>query len=128
LTFLDDYLAIESARFEGRVTVSIQAADDLLPLRVPGFLLQPLVENAIRHGVSKRLAGGHVEVTASRDGQTLRLRVRDNGVGLSAQWQFPRDAGIGLEHLYGRANLLQIAPAIPEGVEVKIEVPLEHKS
>jgi LytS/YehU family sensor histidine kinase len=135
LTFLDDYLAIESARFEGRVTVSVQAGDDLLPLRVPGFLLQPVVENAIRHGVSKRLTGGHVEVTASRDGQTLHLRVQDNGVGLPAQWQFPRDAGIGLrniasrlEHLYGRTNLLQIGPPIPQGAEVKIEVPLEHKT
>jgi len=135
LTFLDDYLAIESARFEGRITVSVQVAGDLLPLRVPGFLLQPLVENAIRHGVAKRLAGGHVEVTAWCEGPTLRLRVQDNGVGLPGQWQFPRDAGIGLrniasrlEHLYGRTNLLQIAPAIPGGVEVTIEVPLEHKS
>ena len=51
LTFLDDYLAIESARFEGRMHVSVRADDDLLPMMVPSFLLQPLVENAIRHGV-----------------------------------------------------------------------------
>lgn len=135
LTFLDDYLAIESARYEGRITVSVQAADDLLPLRVPGFLLQPLVENAIRHGVSKRLTGGHVKVTASREGPNLRLRVQDNGAGLPVDWQFPLDAGIGLrniasrlEHLYGRTDLMQIAPLIPEGVEVIITVPLENES
>jgi signal transduction histidine kinase len=135
LAFLEDYLAIESARFEGRITVSVQAADNLLALRVPGFLLQPLVENAIRHGVAKRVAGGHVEVSAWHEGQTLWIRVRDNGAGLPDQWQFPRDAGIGLrniasrlEHLYGRTNLLQIGPAIPEGVEANVEVPLEHQS
>src|SRR6185437_6556331 len=68
LTFLDDYLAIESARFEGRIAVSVDAAENLLALCVPGFVLQPLVENAIRHGVSGRLAKGQVDVTAAREG------------------------------------------------------------
>ena len=63
LTFLDDFLAIESARFEGRLQVSVDADDDLLPRMVPAFLLQPLVENAIRHGVGTRLSGGRVDVS-----------------------------------------------------------------
>ena len=70
LTFLDDFLAIESARFEGRLHVSVRADDDLLPVMVPSFLLQPLVENAIRHGVGPRLSGGRVEITA--DGRAVR--------------------------------------------------------
>lgn len=132
LTFLDDYLAIESARFEGRIAVSVHVDDDLLDVRVPSFLFQPLVENAIRHGVAPRLSGGHVEVTATRDGSDLKLRVRDNGVGLSAGWQFQRDAGVGLrnvasrlEHLYGRTDLLRIAPIASGGVDVQLDLPLE---
>ena len=131
LTFLDDYLAIESARFEGRITVSVNAEDELLDAMVPSFLFQPLVENAIRHGVAPKVSGGHVEVTATRDRPVLRLRVRDNGVGLRAGWQFPRDAGVGLrnvasrlEHLYGRTNLLRIGPGASGGVDVQIDLPL----
>jgi signal transduction histidine kinase len=131
LTFLDDYLAIETARYEGRLTVSVRVDDALLDTRVPSFLLQPLVENAIRHGVAPKLAGGHVDITASRDGSRLKLRVRDNGVGLAPGWEFPRDGGVGLtnvasrlEHLYGRSDLLAIVPAAGGGVEVRLDLPL----
>lgn len=134
LTFLDDYVAIESARFEGRITVSVHISDELLSVMVPGFLLQPLVENAIRHGVSKRLSPGNVEVAAFCNGSLLSLRVRDDGVGLPRGWQFSRDAGIGLrniacrlEHLYGRSDIFRIAPAIPQGVEAQIDLPLRQK-
>jgi two-component system, LytTR family, sensor kinase len=96
LTFLDDYLAIESARFEGRITVSVNVEDDAVNDMVPSLLLQPLVENAIRHGVVARVSGGHVEVMAARNGSRLQLRVRDNGVGLPPGWEFERNAGVGL--------------------------------
>jgi len=132
LTFLDDFLSIESARFEGRLRVSVSVEDDLLSLMVPSFLLQPIVENAIRHGVAPRLASGHVEVTASRDRSTLRLCVRDDGLGLPAGWSFENDAGVGLrnvaarlEHLYGRKGQLRIAPVASGGVEVQIDVPAQ---
>jgi two-component system, LytTR family, sensor kinase len=131
LTFLDDYLAIESARFEGRVTVSVNADDDALDVMVPSFLLQPLVENAIRHGVARRVSGGHVEVTAVRKESTLHLRVRDNGVGLCPGWEFERNAGIGLrniasrlEHLYGGADPLRLTPIASGGVDVQVDLPL----
>ena len=130
LTFLDDFLAIESARFEGRIHVSVQADDDVLPMMVPGFLLQPLVENAIRHGVGPRLSGGHVSVTATRDRSTVRIRVRDDGVGLPAAWNFDRDAGIGLrnvsarlEHMYGRPGLVRLEALSSGGVEVQVDLP-----
>ncbi len=133
LTFLDDYLAIESARLEGRVRISVRADDDVLGAMVPGFLLQPLVENAIRHGVAPRLAGGSVDVSVTRDGSILKLRVRDNGVGLRAGWDFPRDAGVGLrnvaarlEHLYGGRDLMRIVPLASSGVEVEIDLPMRH--
>jgi LytS/YehU family sensor histidine kinase len=131
LTFLDDYLAIETARYEGRLTVSVRVDDDLLETRIPSFLLQPLVENAIRHGVAPKLAGGHVDVSATKDASVLELRVRDNGVGLRPGWQFPRDAGVGLtnvasrlEHLYGRSDLLAVAPWDGGGVEVRLDLPV----
>jgi len=132
LTFLDNFLAIESARFEGRLHVSVQADDDLLPVMVPSFMLQPLVENAIRHGVGPRLSGGRVEITATGTPSALTVRVRDDGVGLSAGWSFDRDAGVGLrnvaarlEHLYGRPGLLQVTPLPSGGVEIRIHVPGE---
>lgn len=131
LTFLDDYLSIESARFEGRVTVSVNAGDDTLNVMIPSLLLQPLVENAIRHGVIPRASGGHVDVTAARNRSMLHLRVRDDGVGLSAGWNFERNAGIGLrnvasrlEHLYGTADLLRIMPIASGGVDVHVDLPL----
>ena len=131
LTFLDDYLAVESARFEGRVTVSVNADDEALNVMVPSFLLQPLVENAIRHGVVPRVSGGHVEVEAVRNESTLHLQVRDNGVGLCAGWDFERNAGIGLrnvarrlEHLYGVADLLRLTPIQSGGVDVQLDLPL----
>jgi len=133
LTFLDDYLSIESARFAERLMVSVVVPDGLLDLRVPSFLLQPIVENAIRHGIAPRVAGGTVRVTGECEGSTLMLRVRDDGVGLSEGWRFEECAGVGLRnvasrlaHLYGRSDLLRVAPARPGGVEVQITVPLHE--
>jgi two-component sensor histidine kinase len=131
LTFLDDYLAVESARFEGRLAVTVDADDDLLGATVPGFVLQPLVENAIRHGVSPRLAGGRVEVSARRDGPALVLTVRDDGVGLPAGWSLAASAGVGLrnvasrlEHLYRRSGLLTVRSRPEGGVDVVATIPL----
>ena len=131
LTFLDDYLAIESVRFEGRITVSVNADDDTLDVMIPSFLLQPLVENAIRHGVVPRLSGGHVEVTAARNKTTLHLRVRDNGIGLCPGWEFERNAGIGLknvalrlEQIYGVADLVRVTVVPSGGVDVQLDLPL----
>jgi signal transduction histidine kinase len=132
LTFLDDYLAIESARFEDRLTVDVDVEEDLLDVMVPGFVLQPIVENAIRHGIGPRLAGGHVHVTAVRTGSEVTLQVRDNGVGLPPGWPRQREAGVGLknvaarlEHVYGRPGLLHIDPAQGGGVDVRIDIPLD---
>jgi signal transduction histidine kinase len=130
LTFLDDYLTIERVRFEGRITVSVHADDDTLDAVVPSFLLQPLVENAIRHGVGPRLAGGRIAVTAAREGAVLRLTVRDDGVGLAADWGGRRDAGVGLrntaarlEQLYPEGHVFRVMPGAAAGVEVLLDLP-----
>ena len=82
----------EENRAHYAITVAVAAADDLLNARVPSFVLQPLVENAIRHGVAPRASGGRVSVSATRTGSALNLKVEDDGVGLLAGWRFPRDA------------------------------------
>jgi LytS/YehU family sensor histidine kinase len=130
LTFLDDFLAIESARFEGRLQVAVDADDELLPRLVPAFLLQPIVENAIRHGVGTRLSGGRVEVSVMAEGRALKIRVRDDGVGLPPEWSVERNAGVGLrnvadrlEQLYGTAGLLRVSSNATGGVDVQIDLP-----
>src|SRR5919205_111005 len=84
LEFLNCYLEIERVRFNDRLTTSVEVDPRVLDCRVPNLILQPLVENAIRHGVSQRSAQGHVRVRAERRGEALRLQVSDNGAGISA--------------------------------------------
>jgi two-component system LytT family sensor kinase len=130
LTFLDDYLAIESVRFEGRIRIAVHADDASLEALVPGFLLQPLVENAIRHGVGPRLSGGRVEVTAARVGSRLQLTVTDDGLGLPANLDARREAGVGLrntgarlEQLYPDDHLFRIEPRVEGGACVRLDLP-----
>ncbi len=133
LTVLDDYLAVESARVEGRISVTVDADDDILGRTVPGFLLQPIVENAIRHGVAPRLSGGRVEVTAKAGAAGLVLRVRDDGVGVPADWSVDTHAGVGLrnaasrlEHLYRRQGLLTVQRRPEGGLDVTITIPSQQ--
>jgi signal transduction histidine kinase len=130
LAFLESYLGIERARFEDRLTVSVQADDEALGALMPAFLLQPLVENAIKHGIVRRTASGRVDVDARREGDRLLLRVRDDGVGLPGGWSLERNAGVGLrnaaerlERLYPDAHRLQVAAAPEGGVVVEVELP-----
>jgi signal transduction histidine kinase len=135
LTFLDNYLAIESARFEDRIVVSVHADETLVDLPVPSFLFQPLVENAIRHGVAPRLSGGRIEVSAARAGDQLVLRVHDDGVGLPAGWAVEQNGGVGLRnlqarlhHVYGQADLLRVRPLPTGGVDATVTVPMTPPS
>jgi two-component system, LytTR family, sensor kinase len=82
LSFLDRYLEIEKTRFTDRLSVRFDVDPAVLDARVPTWVLQPLVENAIRHGISRRTRGGRVEVRAWRADGTLRLEVRDDGPGV----------------------------------------------
>jgi signal transduction histidine kinase len=80
--FLQRYLEIEQARFGGRLSCRFDIPDEVLDARVPNLLLQPLVENALHHGLATRAGPGTVEIRAERRGDTLRLRVVDDGRGL----------------------------------------------
>jgi sensor histidine kinase YesM len=98
--------------------------------RVPALILQPLIENAIRHGVALRSSGGRIAMAIWREGDRLRLRVRDNGPGLPPGWDPERDLGIGLSNtrerlrqLYGVNQSFTVRSAPEGGVEVDIVLP-----
>jgi Histidine kinase len=130
---LADYLALMSVRMGPRLQVSFDLPPDLATLPVPPLLLQPLVENAIKHGLEPKLAGGRIHISARREGQLLHLRVRDSGVGLQAT---PSSAGttFGLEQVrsrlqalhQGQARLtLQAADDAEGGTLAHIELPIQ---
>lgn len=133
LAFLNRYLEIMQIRFQGRLEVDTRVDGAVMDALVPTLILQPLVENAVKHGVSKIAGGGLIEIRAFRDGSDrLVLRVRDNGPGLDAEDESPRDGGVGLantrarlEQLYGAEQTLTLRPA-PNDVGLVAEVTLPY--
>jgi len=130
LEFVAAYLEIEKVRFGERLNVVLDIAAETLDAQVPSLLLQPLVENAIRHGISRLSSGGSVWITASRDERDLCLRVRDNGPGLVIAANAPSGTGLGLcttrerlQTLYGNEHSFQIHGAPSGGVEVCVRIP-----
>jgi LytS/YehU family sensor histidine kinase len=127
LRFLERYLAIEQVRFSDRLRVTFAVGADLSDAAVPGFVLQPLVENALRHGIAPRSDAGALEVGAGRDGAELALWVRDDGPGPGDP---PRAEGVGLRNtrerlttLYGERARLALAAAPGGGTVATITIP-----
>jgi LytS/YehU family sensor histidine kinase len=142
LDFLRKYLEIEKTRFGERLQVRIDVDLDTLDAAVPNLVLQPLVENALRHGIGPKIGGGRIDISARRDGGDLRLEVRDNGVGLTAD-AFHTGVGLTntrsrLEHLYGEryrfechtpsGGGLSVVVVIPFAVETEGQQPLRTPS
>lgn len=96
LAFLDHYLAIQKIRFGRRLKLEIDVAPEVRYAQVPSLFLQPLVENAIRHGISHRASGGTVQVTAEPVDGKLLIRVADDGTGLPVGWSLENCNGLGL--------------------------------
>ena len=108
LDFLAKYLQIEQTRFADRLIIRFDVAPDTLDVLVPNLILQPLVENAIKHGVARKAGPGHIDIIARREGDKLLMEVRDDGVGLSEDAFTALQKGIGvsttrarLQHLFG---------------------------
>jgi sensor histidine kinase YesM len=123
------YLAIEQVRFRDRMTTRITASDDALKCLVPPLILQPIVENAVRHGVSAISSAGLVEVAAHIENGRLVLTVRDDGPGMNAAPARP-GTGTGLRNtrerlaqLYDGAASLDVADATGGGASVRISLP-----
>lgn len=130
LAFLENYLAIERIRFEDQLTISTDVAPEVLKAQVPSLLLQPLVENAIRHGITTRASVGHIAIQAHRDGDQLVVAVCDNGIGLPPGWRLEANKGLGLsntvgrlEHLYNGQHVFAIDTAEGGGVCVEVRLP-----
>jgi signal transduction histidine kinase len=131
IEFLNCYLEIERIRFRDRLTTSLDVDPQALGCRVPNLILQPIVENAIRHGVAPRSAPGRVEVRAERRGGSLRLRVKDNGRGLPAGGACAtKGGGVGLsntrarlQQLYGASFVFEIENDPAGGAVVTLEIP-----
>ncbi len=133
LEFLGRYLEIEQTRFGDRLAVKMDIAPDTLEARVPNLVLQPLVENAIRHGIEPRARPGVIELRAQRRGGMLDLRVSDNGDGLRDHE--PAVEGVGLSNtrarlreLYGEAHRLELSNGRSGGLSVWLTIPFHLES
>jgi LytS/YehU family sensor histidine kinase len=125
------YLEIEQTRFQDRLKVTFDIVPETLDARLPNLLLQPLVENAIRHGIAKSSQAGLLWIRSEKKGDRMILSVRDNGPGLKSNGQSPAaNFGIGLsttrarlEVLYGKNHSLSLNNLPEGGLEVLIDVP-----
>jgi two-component system LytT family sensor kinase len=131
LDFLSKYLEIEQTRFRDRLTVVFDVQAETLDALVPNLLLQPLVENAIKHGIGPRPTPGRIAVRARLNGAMLELDVQDNGVGLSAARLTDFNRGIGLsntrsrlDHLYGSLHRFEFRQPAEGGLLVCIAIPM----
>ncbi|MEO8201338.1 MAG: histidine kinase, partial [Gemmatimonadota bacterium] len=129
LGFLRQYLAIEQVRFPDRLTVRFDVPDEALDAMVPSFVLQPLVENAIRYAIAPRAAPGQIAIAARISADRLRLTVRDSGPGFPD----PIDEGVGLattrtrlDKLYGPKQSMTLGSAEGGGAQVEIVVPFHR--
>jgi len=132
LAFLDHYVAIQKIRFAENLHIDIQVDPAVKYALVPSLIVQPLVENAIRHGISRRASGGTVTVTAERGPNQVEIRVADDGVGLPPGWTLETSSGMGLSvtreriiglHPDGNSRF-SVRPRSGGGTEVEISLPL----
>jgi len=133
MAFLDHYLAIQKIRFGSQLNVQIDIAPEVRYASVPSLIIQPLVENAIRHGISKRSSGGTVTVSAHAVDGRLAICVTDDGVGLPPGWTLENSQGLGLsvtrERIAGlhpdSQSHFAVRPREEGGTLVEIVLPLE---
>jgi two-component sensor histidine kinase len=130
LDFLNKYVEIEQTRFHDRLRLSMEIEPETLDARVPNMILQPLVENAIRHGIGMRSSGGSIEIGADRENGMLHLFVRDDGRGLLNGEQQALKEGVGLAntrarlaHLYGATHRFDLNNSPGGGLTVDLAIP-----
>jgi len=133
---LDDYLALMAVRMGDRLRYALKLPDGLRDVSVPPLLLQPLVENAIRHGLEPRVEGGRIDVRARRQGDRLVIEVSDTGVGLDAAPAADDGGGFGLAQVrerlaavHGDRARLDLAPSLQDdgGTRATLSVPLPER-
>lgn len=132
LDFMERYLELQQMRFGDRLTVQRSLAPETLDAQVPNLILQPIIENAIRHGIANLTEGGQIDLKASRQDSLLVLYVSDNGPGLRPDNTPEDEGGFGLRstrerllHLYGDKARVEIGTASRGGTEVILKIPFE---
>jgi two-component system, LytTR family, sensor kinase len=137
IEFLKCYLDIERIRFQDRLTVEINIAPEVVQAKVPNLILQPVVENAIRHGIATHNDAGRIEINASSNNSWLEVSVSDNGPGLPKKLNGDTDIkeGVGLKNtrsrldqLYGSRYNFELVDVAGGGLEVKLRIPLHMES
>jgi len=135
MDFLRRYLEIQQIRFQDQLRVRLDVPDELLDATVPSLILQPLVENAIKHGVTPRAEGGEVTVEIARDDGQLRVAICDDGPGLSLSGRAESGNGVGLsntrarlEQLYGDRQRFVVGNNPGGGARVELTIPLRFAS
>ena len=128
---LELYLAIEQIRFGSRLTVKMNIAPEALGAQVPSLILQPLVENAIRHGIEPRARPGCIELIAHRQDGTLALVVSDDGAGVEKREQIKEGIGLSntrarLRELYGTAHQFELTQGTKGGFRVELTIPFRE--
>jgi two-component system LytT family sensor kinase len=131
MEFIDSYLDIESVRFgRGKLVVQKELETEALETIIPTMIVQPLVENAIKHGISQRLEGGRIIIRASRANDMAVIEIEDNGRGLPADTEGENSLGIGLTNInerlkviYGDRCNLRISSRSGQGTVARLEIP-----
>lgn len=130
IEILQSYLAIEQTRFRDRLSVTIDVDPAVLDARIPHLLLQPLVENAVRHGIAPRARPGRIDIGVFQKGGRLEVEVRDSGDGLPPDRLLAMNDGVGLgntrarlAHLYGSAYRFSFANLHGGGFQVSVSIP-----
>jgi two-component system, LytTR family, sensor kinase len=133
LEFLEKYLEIEQMRFHDRLRVEMNISPDTLDAGVPNMILQPLVENAIKHGIGPRSAGGKIKIGAIRQNGHLELKVSDDGLGVPSGDLENLSEGVGisntrrrLRHLYGEGHSFRLSNADDSGLVVDLTIPFKE--
>ena len=128
MEYLDKYLEIEQVRFGDRLSVVRSIAPETLDLLVPNLALQPLVENAVRHSIAPRAAGGCIEIRAHREERKLVIEVEDDGPGAGTM---PLSEGVGLantrarlQQLYGSVQTMELLTDTGKGFRVRLTLPV----
>jgi two-component system, LytTR family, sensor kinase len=129
MEFAQKYLAIQKVRFAERLQLSVDVPKELYRAQVPALILQPMVENAVKHGIAQRVQGGSIRIAASRSNELLTLIVSNDGPNLPANWEMTR-SGIGisnvrarLQSLYGDRFALSLENQEGGGVSVSLSLP-----
>jgi two-component sensor histidine kinase len=132
LEFLRGYLDIQKTRFGNRLNVAMDVDPGALHALVPNMILQPLVENAIKHGIAPRASGGSVAITAGKRDGRLMLRIQDDGPGLGSEMGGSITFGLGLsntrarlEQLYGSAHRFELSNSAEGGLRVDLDLPFK---